>query len=53
MSIRDVLRSGATDKELVSQLQSVLQKRTKDGFEAEQSRYLNMPVSESMATIGG
>ena len=53
MSIRDIMRSGATDKDLVDHLKKVLNLRAKDGFEAEQRRNESMPVSESMATIGG
>ncbi|MDH5476487.1 MAG: GTP 3',8-cyclase MoaA [Cyclobacteriaceae bacterium] len=53
ISLRDILRSGSTDIELTNQLKNTLQKRPKDGFEAEKNRNLNSPVSESMATIGG
>lgn len=51
-NIRDLIRSGATDLQLVETLQTALRHRAKDGFEAEQRRF-NIPVSESMATIGG
>ncbi len=50
MSLRDILRSGASDKELLDHLHASLNNRAKDGFEAEKRR---QPVSESMATIGG
>lgn len=49
-NFRDIMRSGADDKELIKQLKEALDKRAKDGFEAEKER---KPVSESMATIGG
>ncbi len=51
-NVRDLVRSGATDEQLISTLQTALNHRAKDGFEAEQKRF-NFPVSESMATIGG
>ena len=51
-NVRDLMRSGATDKQLITTLQTALNHRAKDGFEAEQKRF-NFPVSESMATIGG
>lgn len=51
-NIRDLLRSGATDEQLVETLKTALNHRAKDGFEAEQHRF-KVPVSESMATIGG
>ena len=50
-NVRDLVRSGATDEQLISTLQTALNHRAKDGFEAEQKRF-NFPVSESMATIG-
>lgn len=52
-SLRDFMRSGATDEELKSSLISTLKLRAKDGFEAEKRRLEANPVSESMATIGG
>lgn len=53
MSIRDLMREGASDEELSNQLIKVLKLRAKDGFEAEKMRDALNPVSESMATIGG
>lgn len=50
MSLRDIIRSGATDEELMHHILEALGNRAKDGFEAEKRR---SPVSESMATIGG
>ncbi len=52
-NIRDLIRAGATDEDLVVALQEALSHRAKDGHEAEQNRNKNFPVSESMATIGG
>lgn len=52
-NIRDLMRAGATDSEVLDALKSALQHRAKDGYEAEKNRFANLPVSESMATIGG
>ena len=51
-NIRDLIRSGAIDEQLVETLKTALNHRAKNGFEAEQRRF-KIPVSESMATIGG
>jgi len=51
-NVRDLIRSGATDEQLTETLQAALSHRAKDGFEAELRRF-QIPVSESMATIGG
>ncbi len=52
-NIKNILRAGASDQQLLATLKEALNNRTKDGFEAEANRKLNFPVSESMATIGG
>ncbi|MEL6390456.1 MAG: GTP 3',8-cyclase MoaA [Bacteroidota bacterium] len=52
MSLRDLMRQGASDMELIHAIQSAINHRAADGWEAEKRR-LNVPVSESMATIGG
>ena len=55
-NIKDLLRAGASDAELEVALRSALAHRAKDGFEAEENRirsFAALPVSESMATIGG
>ena len=52
-NLRDILRAGATDEHLVNTLLNALNNRAKDGFEAERNRGFGLPVSESMATIGG
>ena len=52
-SIRDLMRSGVSDEDIVGELKKALGQRPKDGIEAEQNRKLNPRVSESMATIGG
>jgi cyclic pyranopterin phosphate synthase len=52
-NIRDIMRAGATDEQLRDTFLSALGNRAKDGWEAEKRRGFNLPVSESMATIGG
>ncbi len=51
-NIRDLIRSGATDEQLITALQDALSHRAKDGYEAERNRNINL-ITESMATIGG
>lgn len=51
-NIKDLMRAGASDQELLTALTDALSHRAKDGFEAENKRGKN-PISESMATIGG
>jgi cyclic pyranopterin phosphate synthase len=53
MSIRDVMRSGADDAELLNAIINALKLKAKDGFEAEKRHLESNPISESMATIGG
>lgn len=52
-NIRDLIRAGASDEQLKDTLLQALGNRAKDGFEAEQRRNFGLPVSESMASIGG
>ncbi len=52
-NLRDLLRAGATDNELLTAIQQAINHRAKDGFEAEARRKGQASVSESMATIGG
>jgi molybdenum cofactor biosynthesis protein A len=52
-NIRDLVRSGASDAQLKDTLIDALTNRAKDGFEAEKRRNFSLPVTESMATIGG
>jgi molybdenum cofactor biosynthesis protein A len=53
LNIKELIRSGATNKLITSEIVRVVQKRTKDGFEAEMIRDKNNPVGESMSIIGG
>jgi len=52
-NIKDLMRAGASNEQLAMTLKEALSNRAKDGFEAERQRNFGMPVSESMATIGG
>ena len=52
-NVKNMMRHGATDQELIEGLKSAIENRAKDGKEAEANRKLRFPVSESMATIGG
>jgi cyclic pyranopterin phosphate synthase len=51
LDIKELLRNGASDGEIISKLMIAFRSRPKDGFEAEQNRKLE--VTESMSTIGG
>ena len=52
-NIRDLLRAGATDDEVVTAILEAVGNRAKNGFEAEARRLGGTPVNESMTTIGG
>ncbi len=52
-NIKKLLRAGATDEQVRTAFLDALGNRAKDGFEAERRRNFGLPVSESMATIGG
>ncbi len=49
-NIRDLMRVGASDEEILIAVTQAIGNRAKDGFEAEAAR---LPIGESMATIGG
>lgn len=51
-NVRDFMRAGASDDELITAFRNAIGSRAVDGFEAEKNRLFNK-VSESMATIGG
>jgi cyclic pyranopterin phosphate synthase len=52
-NVKNMIRAGATDSEIITALKSAISHRAKDGHEAEKSiRHSNL-ISESMATIGG
>ena len=50
-NIRDIMRNGASDEQVIGAVKTAIHNRAKDGFEAEGKR--SKQVSESMATIGG
>lgn len=52
-NVKDLMRAGASDDQISTALQEALSNRAKNGFEAEQNRSFGIPVSESMASIGG
>jgi len=52
-NLKNILRAGASDEQLKTTLLEALGNRAKDGFEAERKRNFGLPISESMATIGG
>jgi len=52
-NIRDIIRSGASDNQLKDTFLEALGNRAKDGFEAEKKRNFGLPITESMASIGG
>lgn len=52
-NLRDFMRNGATDEQLVSIIQEAFDNRAKDGFEAEKKRHPDLGLNESMSTIGG
>ena len=53
LSIRDVLRSGASGFDIGQAFLGAIDKRKKDGFEAEKARMTDTPIAESMSVIGG
>ena len=52
-NIKNLVREGASDEQMRTAFLEALGHRAKDGFEAERRRNFGLPVSESMATIGG
>lgn len=52
-SIRDVLRNGADDQQVLAAIQDALNHKAENGLVAERQRHTLRPVKESMATIGG
>lgn len=53
LDIKQLLRSDKDDGVVKEKLYHAFRHRAKDGFEAEQKRNSNLPVHESMSTIGG
>jgi len=52
-NLRDLMRAGASDNQILEAIQESVKHKAKDGFEAERNRKSSPDVSESMATIGG
>lgn len=52
-NIKNLIRQGATDKQVKTAFLEALGNRAKDGFEAEKRRQFGLPIQESMSTIGG
>ena len=48
-----MLRSGASDFDVGQAFLGAIDKRKKDGFEAEKVRIADTPIAESMSVIGG
>lgn len=52
-NVRDIIRNGATEEQILEAIKAAIHNRAKDGFAAEASRGSQNKVTESMATIGG
>ncbi len=52
-NIKDIMRAGATDIEILQAIKEAIGHRAIDGFEAEKNRSNRPTISESMASIGG
>lgn len=53
LDLKEIMRKGANDGELEALILNVINKRAKNGFEAEKNRKNNSNPTESMSTIGG
>lgn len=53
LNIKDLMREGKDDEAVKTALLKAFQSRPLDGFEAEEKRKGQIPVHESMSTIGG
>lgn len=53
LNLKKILREGHSDASIQQRLIDVVQKRAKDGFEAEKLRGEHNPIGESMSIIGG
>lgn len=53
LDLKKILREGHSDASIKSRIYDAVQKRTRDGFEAEKLRDKNNPIGESMSIIGG
>lgn len=53
LNIKQLMRSGGSDDQLMQELSYAFAHRPKDGYEAERQRKNHQPAHESMSTIGG
>lgn len=53
LDLKKLLREGHSDESIKSKIYDAVQRRAKDGFEAEKLRDKNNPIGESMSLIGG
>ena len=53
LNLKQVVREGHSDASIQQRIISAVQKRAKDGFEAEKLRGTQNPIGESMSIIGG
>lgn len=53
LDIRQMLREGATDEAIKAAVRAVVNKRFRDGWEAQRHSGVGVDVSESMSMIGG
>ncbi len=53
LDIKKMMRNEVSDESIKASIIEVVQKRAKDGFEAEKKRGINNPIGESMSVIGG
>ena len=53
LDIKELIRSGVSDSELIHEIKGAINQRAKDGFEAEKWNARQSPVNESMTNIGG
>ncbi len=53
INLRDLIRDGFTNEQLIAAIKGEVMQKAKDGFEAESNRVSDSSVFQSMTTIGG
>jgi len=53
INLRDLIRDGFTNEQLITTIKEEVKHKAKDGFEAESNRVSDSSVFQSMTTIGG
>ncbi len=53
INLRDLIRGGFTNEQLIAAIKGEVMQKAKDGFEAESNRVSDSSVFQSMTTIGG